>query len=292
MKVTTLSEKAMLVKLTTRRANLTRRDTAVEQIVQQQFDDASLIVNTKLFRDKDNPINQIVSAMSEGYTYHKNNTLPYIDKGPRILPNNVYMEYTSEMRSKISNVDALLNKHMPNYDQYVQMDIQYRSKGNPASRAKIEDYPTADEFASRMGFALRFMPLPDQKHFLFDLSDEDVANFSQAMIDAETTARNDALGRMLEPLKHLVEKLNKPIKAEGSVFRDSAIENIIEGVEVARKLMIDPTPEMQQVMNTLDQAVSKYANNKDWLRESPIVREQAAKQLDDIAKQMGAFMGA
>jgi hypothetical protein len=143
-----------------------------------------------------------------------------------------------------------------------------------------------------MGIDLRFMPLPDQKHFLFDLSDEDVANFSQAMQDAEAAARNDALTRMLEPIKHLVEKLNKPIKSEGSVFRDSAIENIVEGVEVARKLMIDPTPEMIKVMEELDRAVSSYASNKDWLRESPIVREQAAKKLDDIAKQMGAFMGA
>jgi len=29
----------------------------------------------------------------------------------------------------------------------------------------------------------------------------------------------------------------------------------------------------------------------NWLRESPIVREQAAKKLSDIASQMGAFMG-
>lgn len=291
MKVTTLSEKAMLVKLTTRRARLSQRNTALEQIVQAQFDDASLIVNSKLFRDKDNPIRQILSAISEAYSYHKEHTVPYIDKGPRILPNAVYMEYTTEMRNRIQQTDALLAKHMPNYDQYVQMDIQYRSRG-PNSTAKVEDYPTADEFQARIGVDLRFMPLPDQKHFLFDLSDEDVANFSQAMMDAERMARNDALTRMLEPLQHLVEKLNKPIKSDGSVFRDSAIENIIEGVDVARKLLIDPSPEVQSVMETLNQAISKYANNSEWLRESPIVREQAAKQLDDIAKQMGAFMGA
>jgi hypothetical protein len=290
MKVTNLSEKAMLVKLTMRRANLTRRDSVAELVIQQQMDDSSLTVLSKLFRDKNNPINQIMTAMSEVYTYHKNHTLPYIDKGPRILPNNLYMEYTQDMRGRISSVDNLLAKFIPNYDQYVQLDIAYRSKGS--GRARVEDYPTADEFQARMGFDLRFMPLPDQKHFLFDLSDSDVDNFMQAMRDAEVAARTDAIGRMLEPLKHLVDKLNRPIGTEGAIFRDSAVENVAEGLEIARKLMMDTSPELEGVIKELDAAVSKYANNKEWLRESPIVREQAAKKLDDIAKQMGAFMGA
>jgi hypothetical protein len=97
---------------------------------------------------------------------------------------------------------------------------------------------------------------------------------------------------MLEPLQHLVDKLNRPIGTEGAIFRDSAVENVVEGLEVARKLLLDDCPELSQVIGQLDQAVSKYAEHKDWLRESPIVREQAAKQLDDIARQMGAFMGA
>ncbi len=52
----TLNEKAMLVKLTTRRINLTRRDQVAEAMIQSQLDDSSLIVNSKLFRDKRNPI--------------------------------------------------------------------------------------------------------------------------------------------------------------------------------------------------------------------------------------------
>ena len=51
MKLTTLSEKAVLVKLTTRRANLTKRDTVAEEFIQEELGDTSLIVNKKLFRD-------------------------------------------------------------------------------------------------------------------------------------------------------------------------------------------------------------------------------------------------
>jgi hypothetical protein len=294
LKVASLSEKAMLVKLTTRRANLSKRDEHAEAFIQEQLDDTSLIVVSKLFRDKNNPINQLISAINEAYGYHKTHTLPYIDKGPRILPNAMYEEYTTDLRQRINKTESLKAKLMPDYDIFVQQDIKARSasavaKGRPV-KATINDYPTADEFESRMGFDIRFSPLPDRKHFLFDLSDADVSNFTQAMQDAERVAHNDAVNRMLEPLKHLVEKLNTPIGTDGSIFRDSTIENVVEGCELAKKLLIDASPE---VIGSIDELVSEMTKyHGSWLRESPVVREQAAKKLDDIAKQMGAFMGA
>jgi len=290
VKVTSLNEKAMLVKLSTRRATLSRRDADAEAIIQQQMDDASLVVISKLFRDKNNPVKQVLSQLSEIYTKHKQMTLPYMDKGPRILPNNLYMDYTTDIRQMISKLDAQLQAVMVNYDSYVDQDIQFRSNGKAATRAVREDYPQAHEFESRVGVELRFMPLPDKKHFLFDLSDEDVNNFTQAMRDVEVLANNDAVKRMLEPLTHLVNKLNTPIGTEGSIFRDSAIENVVENAELAKKLLLDPDPAMLKTVDDLIATVSKY--HSAWLRESPVVREQAAKQLDDIAKQMGAFMGA
>jgi hypothetical protein len=293
LKVTSLSEKAMLVKLTTRRANLSKRDEYAEAFIQQQMDDTSLIVISRLFRDKNNPINQLISSINEGYNYHKTHTLPYIDKGPRILPNAMYEEYTTELRQRISNTESLKLKLMPQYDVFVQQDIKARSSrciNGISPKVSINDYPTAHEFESRMGFDIRFFPLPDRKHFLFDLSDADVSNFTQAMQDVERAAHNDAVSRMLEPLKHLVEKLNKPIGTDGSIFRDTAIENVVEGCELAKKLLIDASPEVIGSIDELVTEMTKYHGS--WLRESPVVREQAAKKLDDIARQMGAFMGA
>jgi hypothetical protein len=293
MKVTTLADKAMLVKLTVRRANLTKRDSVAEAFIQTQMEDQSLVVNSKLFRDKLNPINQIMSKASEVYTYHKAHTLPYIDKGPRILPNAQYFDYSAEMRKRIAEVDALMSKHMPKYDDYVQLDIRYRSAaaltlGKPA-RANASDYPTADEFGQRMGFDLRFTPLPEAKHFLFDLSDDDLAEFNATMESVAVQSRTEVVKKMLEPLQHLVEKLNKPIGTEGAIFRDSAVENIIEGVQMAKKLNVTGDESITQMADLINQAVSAFAENKAVLRESPIVREQAAKKLDYIAQQMGAM---
>jgi len=287
LNVTPLNAKAMLVKLTVRRANLSRRDTVAESFVQNQLDDTSLIVSSKLFRDKSNPINQLMTKVSEVYTKHKENTLPYADKGPRILPNVQYFDYSSLMRGVIAAVDNMKAMHMPNYDKYVQLDIQQRSM-SPNSRAKLEDYPTAQEFESRIGFDLRFSPLPDASHFLFDISEDDKSAFTDMMTTIEQGARNETIKMMLEPLGHLVEKLNKPIGTEGSIFRESAIENVVENINRAKKLNVSDDPEITQMINTLSSAVNVYTGT-NVLRESPIVREQAAKKLDEIARQMGAL---
>jgi hypothetical protein len=73
-KVTKLSDKAMLVKLTIKRAALTKRDQFLTDKIQMQEGDASLTVLTKLFRDKASPINQIMTAVNEVYAYHKTTT--------------------------------------------------------------------------------------------------------------------------------------------------------------------------------------------------------------------------
>jgi hypothetical protein len=283
-----LNEKAMKVKLTMRRANLIRRDVQAEQYIQQMLDDQSLVVNSKLFRNKTNPINQIMTAVHEVYAYHKAHTIPFIDKGPRLLPNEMYFEYTTAMRERIQHVDALMAKHMPHYDQYVRLALDWRSKNG--TRVSVMDYPTVEEFKQRMGFEFRFEPLPDKSHFLYDISEDDLKAFEKAQQEQAALAHNHRIVQMLEPLTHLVKKLDLPIGSEGSIFRDSAIENIKEGIDRARKLCVVSTPELEQVIHELEAAITSWEANKNWLRESPVNRDAAARQLDAIAKRMGGYM--
>jgi hypothetical protein len=293
-----LNEKALLVKLTRRRANLVRRDTEAEEIIQQQLGDASLVVNSKLFRDKTNPINQILRAFDEVYTYHKQHTLPYIDVGPRIVPTAQYFEYAAVMREKLGAIEQLMDKYMPEYDKYVDTDMLYRNQGQTAGRARKTDYPTADQFRAAMSAELRFQPLPDTSHFLYDISEDDVAAFEKSLDEAVNLARNDVIWRMLEPLKHLADTLKHPIGSTDpgtgkrlGIFRDSTVENVVDGVKMARRLAIDPSDELVEAMDELESTITAYDQVKHQLRESPIVREQAAKKLADVAAKMSAFMG-
>jgi hypothetical protein len=278
-----LNEKAIQVQLATSRARLSKRDVAAESFVQGALGDESLTAYSKLFRDKTNPINRLMTEVNKVYTHHVTNTWPTPQKGVRLLPMQVYDEYRREMRSLMDNVEALMQKLMPFYDDYVLLDISSRG-----TRANVSDYPSAYDFQTKLKFDLRLIPLPDVSHFLFDIDEADMRAFEDGLKDIEQMARQETVKSMLVPLQHLVDKLALPIGTDGSVFRNTALENVIEGIEQAKKLCIDDSPEIQAVISALDTEVKRYS--LDWLRESPVMREQANKNLSDIASQMSGFM--
>jgi hypothetical protein len=302
MKITNLNAKAMLVKLTMRRTNLLKRDLDAEQFIQQALEDASLTVNSRLFKQPANPVADIVTENGRVYQYHKKHTHPHVDRGPRILVNALHDEYCAGMRVCSNALSNIMARHMPAYDDHVLADIKWRNKmselsGKPG-RAQVDDYPTAQQFADSMSVDIRFRPLPDRKHFLFDISDEEEAQFQQEMDEIGTMIVNNTVGQMLKPLRHLADTLKVPIGTKDDtgkrmgIFRDSAIDNIVEGVALAKKIALDPTPELAAAMNDLDTTITYWAQKMDWLRESPINREAAAAKLDAIAQQMAGFMGA
>jgi hypothetical protein len=289
MTPTKLSDKVVLVKLTIRRAALTKRDAVLTANLQAQEKDNSLTVLTKLFKDKDSAINQIMSKYGEVYQYHKKHTLPYMDAGPRILPNDLYMEYTQEMKHRIAQVDNLLDTYMPMYDQLVLDDVMYRNSGHAAGRANVSEYPNAEDFRLSMSAELRFQPMPDASHFLFDLSDEDVASFKRAEEEAAQAANADTVQRMLKPIQALVTKLGEYQGLKGERFHNSLVENVIDGCTLARKLAINPTPELLADIAELEDAVQGYLKDVEMIKGSANKRVEAKKKLQDVASKMAMF---
>ncbi len=289
MTPTKLSDKVVLVKLTIRRAALTKRDAVLTANLQAQEKDNSLTVLTKLFKDKDSAINQIMSKYGEVYQYHKKHTLPYVDAGPRILPNDMYMEYTQEMKHRIAQVDNLLDTYMPMYDQLVLDDVMYRNSGHAAGRANVSEYPNAEDFRLSMSAELRFQPMPDASHFLFDLSDDDVASFKRAEEEAAQAANADTVQRMLKPIQALVTKLGEYQGLKGERFHNSLVENVIDGCTLARKLAINPTPELLADITELEEAVQGYLKDVEMIKGSANKRVEAKKKLQDVASKMAMF---
>lgn len=287
--VTKLSDKAILVKLVTRRAALTKRDDALTAKVQTQEGDQSAVVFTKLFRDRTSPVNEIMTAVNEAYQYHKKVTLPYVDAGPRILPNEMYMEYTDTMRGHIAKVDRLLNAYMPHYDLLVANDIRYRNAGSSAGRATVDDYPTADKFRSSTALEFRFQPMPDARHFLFDLSDDDLEAFRRSEEEAITAANTDVVQRMLKPLTHLVGRLKEYQGQKNERFHNSLISNVIEGCDIAQKLAMNAPADLMAQITELREHAKACLDDVEIIKGSPNAREAAKAKLEAVANKMAMF---
>jgi hypothetical protein len=290
MQTTKLSDKVVLVKLTMRRAALTKRDNFLTDKVQRQEGDASLTVLTKLFRNRDSAINQILSKYNEIYAYHKKTTLPYVDAGPRLLPNELYFDYTQEMRKRIADVDSLLDTYMPMYDELVSDDVMYRNAGHMAGRANASEYPTAEQFRQATSVEMRFQPMPDARHFLFDLSEEDEATFKRAEEEALAAANADMVGRMLKPLGALVTKLSEYQGQKGERFHNSLIDNVIDGCDTALRLAINPSQELRDTVAFIKDQAQKMLTTVEVVKGSAIARANAKHELELVAKRLEGLM--
>jgi hypothetical protein len=295
MNITQLNQKAMLVKLTQRKPRLTKRATSSdEQHIQLELGDKGALLYSTIFCDRHSPVRQLINSASTPYVYHKKHTLPYIDRGPRMLPVCLYEPYRDNVRGLIAETDSALVRVMPDYDMHVANDIAYRNEAAHAAgkppRASVADYPTAAQFEQSIGSEFFFSPLPDQSHFLFDISPEDRDGLNQQLEAAADAARADMYARIKEPVKHLLAKLKIPAGEPGSVFRDTAVENVIEAIALVRSLAMGDE-QILQMCDEVASSMSGYARNPQILRDSPIVREQTVAKLAAVADRMG-FMFA
>lgn len=284
-----LSDKVVLVKLTQRRAPLTKRDKALTNQLQTQYNDNSLTAIYKLFRDANSPINKLMKKHNEVYAYHKHNTIPHIDAGPRMLPSTLYFEYAQEMKQRIAVVEKMADQCFQDYDQIVQDDITFRNSGFASGRANRDEYPTAEQFRNAVGSDLRFTPMPDKRHFLFDLSEEDLAEFDRAEAELASMAREDTINRMLKPLSDLTRRLGEYQGNKGERFHNSLMENVLEGCATARKLSIDPSPELLNEINNLETLASTYLSNAEIIKGSANARAEARRRLDESTEKLSAY---
>jgi hypothetical protein len=285
LKVAKLSDKAIEAKLVIRRTTLVKRDNAMTNQLRQN--DASATAFTKLFRKEGTPIWKLMKAVSEVYAYHCDNTERCGDK--RLVRGDNIMEYTSGLRHVIAVVDAYKAQAMPIYDQLVQDDIAYRNYGKAQGHAGLGDYPSATDFAARISFDFRMIPLPNEEHPLFDMNEDDKAAVQQQFHEMLSDTNNATVARMLEPLKYLTDRLESYKGQKGERFHTSVLENVLDGCAKARKLAIDASPELLAEIAELERIVKGYVFNVDGIKSDEDVRAAAKLRLQMASKRLDAY---
>lgn len=293
---TPLSRKAVLVKLTSTKPSTARREKAAEVLVRGQLGDASLTLSSHIFSGRHNPVRVVLNLATAVTSYHAQHTLAWQDRGPRILPMENYETYTAAIRKLIADTDSAVYALGPSWQGLVDADITGRMTGSAGSanprtaESFAAEYPAFDDFREKMKFGFLFTPLPDETHFLFDLNEEDKAQFASQLAETERAAKEDQFNKVRAPLLHLIEKLKKQIGEPGAIFRDSAVENIVEECAIAESLAMGDASLLAMIAE-VRVAIRPHALAPSQLRESPIVRADAAAKLSYVAAKMSFLMG-
>lgn len=283
--VKNLDEKAVLVQVKRRMYSPYKLDTEESRAY------GAGNVNKHLFEGRNNRVKEAISKYTEVYTYVKDNTVPWTT-GVELLNMAHYLDFTNGLRELIHSANDAVDDLYNNWDAEVAADLGRlaaiaASKGKP-NLANPSDYPTADEMRAKFSIEVRYMPVPKADGFdpRLGISDEDKATVQKQLDDATANASAHVLNEMIEPMRRAVSKLNVKIGDDGSVFRDSLIDNMVDVASRMAKVNISDDPAITERIKDLQSLVGTYANNKDMLRNSPSVREKAATQIDDLMSKM------
>jgi Protein of unknown function (DUF3150) len=229
-------------------------------------------------------LKRITELVSAARALHYKMTKPWLDEGPRILPNALYVEFTTEFNKIKKDFVRAVEKFCDEYPRYVE--DRKRALGEMFHQA---EFPPVEEMRGRFNMDIKFGQIGDAEDFRSDL-DQEIAEDIRREIAEQTSVMNegirkDTLKQIAETVGHMAEKLSKynpKSKENKSYFRDSLVDNVRELARLLPSFNIDNDPALTAIASRI--AKELCAEDATVLRENDMTREVVAKSADDIVK--------
>lgn len=213
--------------------------------------------------------------------WHNTRTLPWADKGARLLPTTLFMDYKAESNVRRDTFNNMVDNFITHYPALVQTANNYLGKlFNP------EDYPSAEEVRSKFGYRLVLSPVPESGDFRLAIADQDLQdirkqyedNFSQRLAEA----MREPWDRMHKLLIGMSEKLtdNEGDEESKKRYHDTLVTNAQGLCSMLTHLNITKDPKLEQARRDLE--LTMLGADIEVIKESPEVRKDMKAKVDAI----------
>lgn len=212
--------------------------------------------------------------------YHNQHTLPWADKGERLLPTKLFLDYKTHMNSFETQFQQLCDEF---FQQYPNLILAAQS--NLSKFFDPNDYPPIDVVKAKFGFRRTVKPVPEAGDFRLDVPTEDMAElraeFEQQQNDKLADAMRAPWERLYEMLKGISEKMTD---TEGDDtkkrYHDSLISNPLELCTLLTKLNITNDPKLEEARKQLE--LTMLGANLESLKEDGTARSDLKSKVDAI----------
>jgi hypothetical protein len=184
--------------------------------------------------------------------YHNKHTLPWADKGERMLPTKLFMEYKQTMNGFEQTFDMMCTNFFVEYPRLVA-----DAPNNLGSMYKAEDYPDLTDVRLKFGFRRAVKPIPESGDFRLDIPAHDLA-------EMKNDYEKQYSGRLAEAMREPWERLHKTlvgmsekltdIEGDDSKkrYHDTLISNPIELCGLLTKLNVTNDPKLEEARRQLE----------------------------------------
>lgn len=274
--------KAQLVILSVSSARFQKVDSPVSEAVcksQQASKRAGKFVKQMIDPIALKPRDKAVTALRE---YLASITLPW-DRGRRLMPNQSFMKYRVTIKKHIQLVDGQTDDFLRKYPSWIE-----HAKNELGNLFDRGHYPSVNDLRHRFRVDLEFEPIPQKSHFLLDMQqtlvEEVSAKADKKAEERIALAARAAWENLLEVTRHYATVMSDPNKR----FKKSTVDNLLETLSLTPDLNFSEDPQLEMMVEDIK---SKLATIPvDELRESPLVRKQAAQDAADSSDTLESLM--
>jgi hypothetical protein len=213
--------------------------------------------------------------------WHNTHTMPWADKGARLLPTSLFLDYKQEANTRRYTFDRMRDNFVADYPAIVQTAHNYL--GNLFNS---DDYPSADEVYSKFGFRMVFSPVPESGDFRLDLPaqelDEVKRGYEDSFKDRLADAMKEPWDRLHKTLTTISDKLTDKDDDDETKkrYHETLITNAQSLCSMLTHLNVTKDPKLEQARRELEQAM--LGADIEVLRESPTERADVKSKVDAI----------
>ena len=234
-----------------------------------------LLAGTSLRKDIEN-------RAARSRQFHAKQTIPWADKGDRLLPTCLFLEYKQTIDKELLEFNGMCEEFFQAYPT-----LCAAAPVNMGKLFKRDDYPDLDVVRGRFGFRSRISPLPEAGDFRLDAGNQEIAD---QIADIKTKYDADMQARLADAMRDPWDRLHKMLttisskladdKNEGKRYHDTLVTNPLELCALLGKLNITKDPKLEDARLQLE-ATMRHADI-EVIKSSPDVRESIKAKVDTI----------
>jgi len=216
--------------------------------------------------------------------YHNQKTLSWSDKGVRLLPTSLFMDYKQTMNVHRTNMDAMCQDLYASY-----VDLIDLAKHHMGNLFDAEDYPSLDELKAKFGFRLVFSPLPESGDFRLDIPQQDMQELAKQYEDSYNGRLADAMREPWDKLHAMLTGMSEKLTdVQGDEetkrrYHDTFVSNAQNMCSMLTHLNITKDPQLEEARRALE--ITMLGVDIDGIKESAEMRSTVKNKVDEILKR-------
>ena len=221
----------------------------------------------------------ITKFQARARSEHYRLTLPWNDRGARLLPTISLLDYKQVMNRYQQEFDRLVDAFLIKYSTLVAAAAF--QLGTLFDR---NEYPDAAQVARRFRMDIAFVPLPTSGDFRLDVESEVqrelMEQYDRRLAEQLASATKDSWDRLYEALARLSDRLTVNEDGKKKIFHDTIVTGAVELCELLTAMNVTQDPQLESARRQLQEVLLGVTPKE--LRDEDGTRVLTKQKVDQI----------